>query len=94
MLPSCEAVLAGTRLADEAVTLAAAFAQAGYRHVIGTLWRPDGDAAVAEQFYDELGPPGGITSGAATALHRATETLRQAHPDDPWRWAAYIHIGP
>jgi hypothetical protein len=94
VLPACEAVLGGTRLADEAVTLAAAFARAGYRHVIGTLWRPDGDAAVAEQVYDELGAPGGPAAGAAAALHRVTETLRHAHPDDPWRWAAYIHIGP
>jgi hypothetical protein len=94
VLPDCEAVLGGTRLADEVVTLAAAFGRAGYRHVIGTLWRPDGDAAVAEQVYDELGPPGGPVPGAAAALHRATEALRRAHPDEPWRWAAYFHIGP
>jgi hypothetical protein len=94
VLPGCETVLGGTRLADEAVTLAAAFGRAGYRHVIGTLWRPDGDAAVAEQVYAELGPPGGSAPDAAAALHRATEALRRSHPDEPWRWAAYIHIGP
>jgi CHAT domain-containing protein len=94
VLPACEAVLGGTRLADEAVTLAAAFGRAGYRHVIGTLWRPDGDAPVAEQVYAALGPPGGPAPDAAAALHRATEALRRAHPDEPGRWAAYIHIGP
>ncbi|HMH93311.1 MAG TPA: CHAT domain-containing protein, partial [Streptosporangiaceae bacterium] len=94
VLPACEAVLGGTRLADEAVTLAAAFGRAGYRHVIGTLWRPDGDVPVAEQVYAELGPPGGPAPDAAAALHRATEALRRAHSDEPWRWAPYIHIGP
>jgi CHAT domain-containing protein len=94
VLADCDLALGGTRLADEAVSLAAVFQRAGYRHVIGTLWAPPDEPGLAEQVYDELGAPGGPAPGAAAALHRAVAALRRAHPDEPWRWAPYVHLGP
>lgn len=30
---------------------------------------------------------------SARALHRAVVAERDARPDDPWLWAAHVHVG-
>lgn len=94
-LSACQTVFADPTSADEIIHLGSAFHLAGYRNVIGTMWRvPDGTAAAtARLFYDAPRPP---LDGApaARALHRATRRLRAQYPLLPTRWAAYQHIGP
>ncbi|MGW1846890.1 CHAT domain-containing protein [Streptomyces sp. NPDC001966] len=94
-LSACETVLAGSALADEVIHLGSAFHTAGFRHVIGTLWRvTDGTAAeTARLFYDNL-PPDLNADQAARALHTTAVELRTRYPQFPARWAGYVHIGP
>ncbi|MBT2207518.1 CHAT domain-containing protein [Actinomadura sp. NEAU-AAG7] len=90
-LSACSTARPGGRLADEVIHLASAFQLAGYRHVIGTLW-PIGDQHAvdfAELVYPAIAAGGDI----ATAVHAATRTLRDRHPDDPLVWASHVHIG-
>jgi tetratricopeptide (TPR) repeat protein len=98
-LSACETSVGGVQLSDEAITLAAAFQLAGYRHVVSTLWSISDIHAprVARQVYENLKSPdtGHIdTSGTAAALDAAILTLRSARPTAPWLWASYIHFGP
>jgi CHAT domain-containing protein len=85
------------RLVDEAIHLTSAFQLAGSRHVIGTLWRIDSEAAidVAAGFYRELRTEGGAldTTGAARALHQVALAARDARPRALSLWAAYLHAG-
>ncbi|GGN13716.1 CHAT domain-containing protein [Streptomyces fuscichromogenes] len=93
-LSACTTSLGPRHLADEAVHLAAAFQQAGFPHVIGTLW-PVEDAvakSVCVDVYDAL--PGLDTKSAAEALNRATRDLSERYPDSPSLWAAFVHFGP
>jgi hypothetical protein len=55
-LSACATVLAGTQIADEVIHLGSAFQAAGFRHVVGTLWRvTDGTAArTTELFYETV----------------------------------------
>jgi hypothetical protein len=80
-------------LTDEVIHLGAAFRTAGFRQVIGTLWRvPDGTAATtARLFYQEIRTDS--PAQAAHALHRTLASLRRRHPLLPSRWAAYVHLG-
>ncbi|MEU0074892.1 CHAT domain-containing protein, partial [Streptomyces sp. NPDC006332] len=85
-------------LTDEVIHLGAAFQTAGFRQVIGTLWRvPDGTAAAtARLFYREIGtasPAQAADAQVARALHRTLAELRRHHPLLPSRWAAYVHLG-
>ena len=98
-LSACETSRGGVELADEAITLAAAFGLAGYRHVIGTLWSISDELAsdVAEHVYQALTQPGrsGIQADkTAAALDAAVLAARQYCKDEPWLWAPYVHIGP
>ncbi|MGI5162966.1 CHAT domain-containing protein [Spirillospora sp. CA-253888] len=96
-LSACDTAVGGAYLSDEAVHTAAAFHHAGYRHVVATLWSlRDGTAAeVADRFYQGLTREGGPDAGrSATALHDAVRELAERHPDDPLRWATFLHIGP
>ena len=85
------------RLLDESIHLASAFQLAGFPHVIGTLWEISDAIAVdiADTFYTTLASSDGILNPrhAARALHHATRTLRDQHPDTPHLWAAHIHVG-
>ncbi|WTO32935.1 CHAT domain-containing protein [Streptomyces achromogenes] len=94
-LSACETVLAGSALADEVIHLGSAFHTAGFRHVVGTLWRvTDGTAAeTARLFYRHL-PPDLDADQAAQALHTTAVELRARYPQFPARWAGYVHIGP
>jgi len=97
-LSACNTAVTVPRLTDESLHITGAFHLAGYRHVIGTLWPIDDDAAVqiAPDFYqyltaDDTGSP--RPDVAAFALHHATARLRRQHPDAPELWAAHTHTG-
>ncbi|MEO3783720.1 CHAT domain-containing protein [Actinocorallia sp. B10E7] len=80
--------------ADEALHITAAFHLAGFRHVIGTLWPIDDEAAagITHAFYTRIAAQG--PDQAPRALHAAVLELRHAHPDRPELWASHLHVGP
>ncbi|MFF9887659.1 MULTISPECIES: CHAT domain-containing protein [Streptomyces] len=92
-LSACEAAQTSLLLPDEATHFGAALSVAGYRHVVGTLWRVDDGVAVeaARRFYGRLTA---TTTDPALALHHTVRELRNAYPSMPGLWAAHIHIGP
>ncbi|MEU0166169.1 CHAT domain-containing protein [Streptomyces iakyrus] len=93
-LSACEAAQTSVLLPDEATHFGAALSVAGYRHVIGTLWRVDDGVAAetARRFYGRLAASDAFDP--ALALHRTVRDLRAAYPSMPGLWAAHIHIGP
>ncbi|MZE78610.1 CHAT domain-containing protein [Streptomyces xinghaiensis] len=93
-LSACETSRASRALADEALHIACAFQMAGYRHVIGTLWRITDSAAgrIADDFYTGLAPSF-RSDEAARSLHRAVNGLRSDAPLQPSCWAAHVHLG-
>jgi len=104
-LAACQTAAGDLELLDESRHLAGALRLAGYRHVLATLWSvSDDDAPVmADMIYARLAhkDPGRPSpdevpqaSRAPYALHHAVTTLRRARPDEPLRWAPYIHLGP
>jgi CHAT domain-containing protein len=81
-------------LAEESVHLASTFQIAGFRHVIGTLWGADDDAAVkvASKFYQDLLQRSDIT--VAQALHNAILCYRDTDNHAAIsKWAPFIHLG-
>ncbi|MQY11431.1 hypothetical protein SRB5_15490 [Streptomyces sp. RB5] len=91
-------------LLDESIHLASAFLIAGFPHVISTLWEIDDQLSVdvADDFYTRLRTAEGKfdVSRAGYALHDAVQRARRGkgtgQPDgmrNPFRWAAYVHIG-
>ncbi|MEU3854882.1 CHAT domain-containing protein [Streptomyces sp. NPDC029554] len=93
-LSACEAAQTSVLLPDEATHFGAALSVAGYRHVVGTLWRVDDGVAVeaARRFYGRL--TGTTTVDPALAVHHTVRELRAAYPSMPGLWAAHVHIGP
>ncbi|MFD7507761.1 CHAT domain-containing protein [Streptomyces sp. NPDC059853] len=91
-LSACETVRGHDALADEALHIAGAFHTAGFRHVVGTLWRVDDEAAmeIAEAFYSGVGRD---AADSAVALHRAVRAQRERFPATPTLWAGHIHYG-
>ncbi|WP_264931097.1 CHAT domain-containing protein [Streptomyces sp. A012304] len=92
-LSACETTQNSALLPDESTHFGAALAVAGYRDVVGTLWRVNDQVAVraTKSFY------GRLTSRAydpALALHETVRELRAAYPRMPGLWASHIHIGP
>jgi hypothetical protein len=96
-LSACETATGSTRLADEALHLAAATQLLGYPHVIATLWTIDDRSAlrVTKRVYKELNASGvPNSSDAAMALHAAVGSLRRRPRVSPLTWAPFIHLGP
>jgi tetratricopeptide (TPR) repeat protein len=96
-LSACDTAAGSPRLPDEAIHLAAALQLLGYRSVVATLWSIEDSPApgIADVVYGEIlrtDPPD--PTRAAAALHHALEQLRADSPEDPLRWAPYIHTGP
>jgi tetratricopeptide (TPR) repeat protein len=86
------------RLHDEAIHITSAFQLAGFRHVIGTLWPVNDQAAqrISDAFYTDLtldgtAPP--RPERASQALHHAIRELRAECMASPSLWAAHIHVG-
>jgi CHAT domain-containing protein len=97
-LSACDTTVTSAELADEAVHITAAFQLAGYRHVIGTLWPIDDDAArtIARDVYTHLtnhSTTAPDAASSANALHHATRRMRAARPAAPTLWAAHLHAG-
>ncbi|MFD9098991.1 CHAT domain-containing protein [Streptomyces collinus] len=97
-LSACSTAVSGVGLMDESIHLTSALQLAGFRQVIGTLW-PVHDliaCQVAEDVYARLAPASGGTHriDGAAALHHAVGALRASHPNRPFLWASYVHIGP
>ncbi|MGP4052626.1 CHAT domain-containing protein [Streptomyces sp. 2A115] len=97
-LSACDTSVTAPRLVDESLHITGAFHLAGYRHVIGTLWRVDDRIAakLAADFYTHLTNNGTVPPQAdrsAHALHQATRHLRDLYPNTPSLWAAYTHTG-
>lgn len=98
-LSACSTAEVGVmNLADESVHLASSFQLTGFRHVIGTLWGVDDNAAVevAKRFYENLpisGEHGYISP--ARALHDAVVSFRNTGENwkDCSKWASFIHLG-
>jgi hypothetical protein len=90
-LSACSTARPSGRLSDEAIHLASAFQLAGYRHVIGTLWRIGDWPAVdvADLIYSAIADGAGV----AEAVHGATRRMRERWLDDPSVWASYVHVG-
>jgi CHAT domain-containing protein len=91
-------------LADETINIASAFQLAGFRHVVGTLWRTKDDVClqVACTFYRTLlqkssatglAMSGRETMKVAQALHVAMDEVRLQQPNKPLVWAPFVHIG-
>ncbi|SDT15762.1 CHAT domain-containing protein [Actinoplanes derwentensis] len=91
-LSACATTRTNLRLADEAVQVTAGLLMAGFRQVIGTLWKVgDNDGlTVSTAFYTGLR---GDPDRAAEVLHTVVRALRDEDPVSVSRWAAYIHAG-
>jgi CHAT domain-containing protein len=93
-LSACATSDADLISADEAMHLTSTFHLLGFRHVIGTLWPVDDQAAadIADRFYSLVADHG--PSYAPYALNTAALELRHDHPDKPDIWASHLHVGP
>ncbi|KLO94718.1 Uncharacterized protein LW93_13537 [Fusarium fujikuroi] len=67
-----------SRSADESLHIASAFQLAGFRHVIGTLWKVNDRLCVemAEAVYEELLGVGLYDTAVSSSLHHASKKLR------------------
>ena len=104
-LSACQTSAGDKDLSDEAVHLAAGMLAAGYRSVVSTMWsiRDSYGADVAESFYSHLlnraeeeGKPWPDSTGAAHAIHHATQQLRKRLGDGEKSlliWVPYVHFG-
>jgi CHAT domain-containing protein len=105
-LSACETSTGDKQLSDEAVHLAAGMLAAGYRSVVSTMWsiRDSNAIDVAESFYSDLinrakkgGKAWPDSTGAAHAIHHATQCLRKRFGDKNnrslLRWVPYVHFG-
>ncbi|MFI7642312.1 CHAT domain-containing protein [Nonomuraea sp. NPDC049400] len=96
-LSACDTSRGGSRLADEALSMANAMQLAGYRRVIATLW-PVSDllaAEVARSVYERMVTGGTLVPAAsASALHHVIRELRDQLPGEPDLWATHVHTGP
>jgi tetratricopeptide (TPR) repeat protein len=92
-LSACETVRTDVALANEGISIGSSFQIAGFRHVVGTMWRVADVAApeVADYFYTHLA--GSDDADVADALHTATRRMRLKYPNFPSIWAGYVHYG-
>lgn len=95
-LSACSTAGPHPDLPDEPLHLAAAFQLAGFRGVIGTMWRAPDSPRIARAVYTTLTDSGTHPPDprlAAVALADALRAARDAYPAVPTRWAAYLHVG-
>lgn len=94
-LAACQTATGDEKLSEEAVHLAAAMLNVGYKSVIGTMWSISDDIApkVAKGFYEGLHTHlhSGQELRSAYALHRTIRTLRRS--EDLVRWVPFVHYG-
>lgn len=82
---------------DEAITVGTALCIAGCQNVIAALWpvADDHTADFADRMYEHLvtvedEEPTLHPEKSAHALRETARALRDAHPDQPERWAAFV----
>ncbi|TFK67987.1 hypothetical protein BDN72DRAFT_769988, partial [Pluteus cervinus] len=100
-LSACETAQEDTLSFGESPHLAAAMLVAGFRSVVGTMWRISDYYApyVADHFYQKIfeGTQGKVPDYklSAYALHDAVKNLRDEHPDKPdfHKWVPFCHFG-
>ncbi|KAF2809316.1 uncharacterized protein BDZ99DRAFT_388947, partial [Mytilinidion resinicola] len=104
-LSACSTAEIGARsLIDESIHLASTFQMVGFRHVIGTLWPADDEAAVkiAAAFYKRLTDGKDGDHSVLNALHYAVLGWKGQLDCRPGLslerkirfWAPFIHLGP
>lgn len=79
-----------------ALSVAGSLGFTGFLHAIGTLWEvdPTSSAYVHAQVYAALSCGDGFAvDEAGPALHRAARQLFAEQPDQPARWAGFVHFG-
>ncbi|WP_200210198.1 CHAT domain-containing protein [Micromonospora coerulea] len=95
-LSACGTAETHPRFTDEPLHLAAAFQLAGFRGVIGTMWRTTDSARIAQAFYAGLtngGTQPPDTAAAARVLTDTVRAVRDEFPATPTRWAGHLHVG-
>lgn len=96
-LSACATYQGSPAVADEAVTIGTALCIAGCQSVIAALWpvADDHTAEFARRMYEHLvtardGMPVLHPDKSAYALRATARALRDAQPDRPERWAAFV----
>ncbi|KAJ7616002.1 CHAT domain-containing protein [Roridomyces roridus] len=98
-LSACETATGDSSTPDEAMHLAGAMMFAGFRSVVGTMWRMDDSDGpkIAETFYKNLFNSQPSESPklleSAPALHSAVRKLREDTEVTHLRWAPFVHYG-
>ncbi|GAB1317149.1 hypothetical protein MFIFM68171_07359 [Madurella fahalii] len=72
------------KLADEGIHLVSTLQLAGFRHVVGTLWKVSDShcADIARVFYETLGNQGMTDAAVSLGLHTAIRALRDSQIND------------
>ncbi|MBF9127665.1 CHAT domain-containing protein [Plantactinospora sp. S1510] len=95
-LSACSTAETHPTFTDEPLHLASAFQLAGFRGVIGTMWRTTDSARITESFYSALTSGGTEPPNTGTAAQALTDTVRAIRDEfraTPTRWAGYVHVG-
>ncbi|KAF8859203.1 hypothetical protein BDZ45DRAFT_650404 [Acephala macrosclerotiorum] len=86
-------------LVDEVIHIGSGFQLAGFKHVVGTMWKA-GDlrcANLAGAFYYSLFQGNGAMAGGhraiSVALYEAVLAAREENKEDFLSWAPFIHMG-
>jgi CHAT domain-containing protein len=97
-LSACATYQGSPNIPDEAITFGGAFLIAGCENVVATLWpvRDNHATDIVHRLYDQIVTVDGGTArlrpgDSGRALRAAARSLRDAHPDQPERWAAFVH---
>ena len=101
-LSACQTAVGDEKTPEESAHLAAGMLAVGFKGVIATMWSiMDDDAPiVVEAYYKELlalrssGTLSSEETGAAYALHEATQALREKVGKTNFvRWVPFVHFG-
>ncbi|KAI0088779.1 CHAT domain-containing protein [Irpex rosettiformis] len=95
VLSACQTATGDKNLSEEAVHLAAAMLNVGFKSVIGTMWSISDNTAprVARAFYEALREQVANKEmlQPAYALHGAIQKIR--HREELHRWVPFVHFG-
>jgi CHAT domain-containing protein len=94
-LSACETTRTSRGLREEAIHLTTAFYAAGFRQVIGTLWRVSDDVArhIAVDVQTAVADPALGTPHAARALNQAVRDVKEMYQNSYSIWSSHVHVG-